>query len=146
MCIWKLKDPNTGLHKNSNYHFTVPLWVCNTHIHIDSYMRTHLQFADKQTLTGKHTDAYAKTYGQHLAQVMACCPTALCHSLNPCWLIVSKILRHSPGSNFTAISPCCEFKNCKFNITATSLRGQWVKSFWPSDVYGDLDLGQCWLR
>ena len=33
--------------------------------------------------------------GSTLAQVMACCLTALSHYLNQCWLIISKVLWHS---------------------------------------------------
>ena len=33
--------------------------------------------------------------GSTLAQVMACCPTATSHYLNQCWLIMSKVQRHS---------------------------------------------------
>ena len=36
-----------------------------------------------------------------LAQVMACCLTALSHYLNQCWLMISEVLWHSPDSNFT---------------------------------------------
>ena len=38
--------------------------------------------------------------GSTLAQVMACCLTAPSHYLNQCWLIISKVLRHSSGGNF----------------------------------------------
>ena len=40
-----------------------------------------------------------------LAQVMACCLTAPSHYLNQCWLIISKMLRHSPEGNFAGNAP-----------------------------------------
>ena len=36
-----------------------------------------------------------------LAQVMACCLTAPSHYLPQCWLMISKVLWHSPDRNFT---------------------------------------------
>ena len=36
-----------------------------------------------------------------LVQVLACCLTAPSHHLNQCWLIVSKVQRHSAERNFT---------------------------------------------
>ena len=39
--------------------------------------------------------------GSTLAQVMACCLTAPSHYLNQCWLIISKVQRHSRDGNFT---------------------------------------------
>ena len=36
-----------------------------------------------------------------LVQVMACCLMAPSHYLNQCWLIISEVLWHSPGGNFT---------------------------------------------
>ena len=66
-----------------------------------------------------------------LAQGMACCLTASSHYLNQCWLIINDILWHSPEGNWTGnaqeIYIWCEFKNCWFNITATSTRPKWVK-------------------
>ena len=38
--------------------------------------------------------------GSTLVQVMACCLMAPNHYLNQCWLIISKVLRHSPEGNF----------------------------------------------
>ena len=69
--------------------------------------------------------------GSTLAQVMAGCLTAPSHYLNQCWLLISEALWHLPGSNFTASAPTIilyyEFENYTSKITATSLRGQWVK-------------------
>ena len=44
-----------------------------------------------------------------LAQVMACCLTAPSHYLHQCWLMISEVLWHSPGSNFTESTSdiCC---------------------------------------
>ena len=39
--------------------------------------------------------------GSTLVQVMACCLTAPSHYLNQCWLIISKVQRHSSECNFT---------------------------------------------
>ena len=39
--------------------------------------------------------------GSTLAQIMACCLTAPSHYLNQCWLIISKVYRHSSECNFT---------------------------------------------
>ena len=40
-------------------------------------------------------------YESTLAQVMACCLTAPNHYLSQCWLLISKIMWHSPDSNVT---------------------------------------------
>ena len=40
-----------------------------------------------------------------LAQVMTCCLTAPSHYLNQCWLIISKVLQHSPEGNFAGNAP-----------------------------------------
>ena len=42
-------------------------------------------------------------FGSTLTQVMAWCLTAPSHYLNQCWLI-SKVLWHSPDSNYTMVS------------------------------------------
>ena len=69
--------------------------------------------------------------GSTLVQVLACCLTAPSHYLNQCWLIISEVLWHAPQRNFTAIDQVDilynELENYNFEITATSLRGQWVK-------------------
>ena len=39
--------------------------------------------------------------GSTLAQVMVCCLTAPSHYLNQCWLLISKVHRHSFEYNFT---------------------------------------------
>ena len=70
--------------------------------------------------------------GSTLAQVMACCLTAPSHYLNQCWLINNEVLWHLHEGNFTGnaqeIDPWLEFQNYQFKITATFLRGQWVKN------------------
>ena len=63
-----------------------------------------------------------------LAQVMACCLMALSKYLNPCWLFISEVLRHSHQSNFLHFQTsiwCNEFENCTLKIVP-NLRGQWV--------------------
>ena len=40
-----------------------------------------------------------------LAQVMACCLTTPSHYLNQCWIIISKVQRHSSERNFTRYTP-----------------------------------------
>ena len=42
-----------------------------------------------------------KRTGSTLAEVMAWCHQATSHYLNQCWLIISKVLWHSPEGNFT---------------------------------------------
>ena len=65
-----------------------------------------------------------------LTQVMDCCPIAPSHYPNQCWLIISRVLRPSSQSNSTVSAQLIllhnAFKNCIFQITATSPRGQWV--------------------
>ena len=60
-----------------------------------------------------------------LAQIMACCLIAPSHYLNHCWLLISKVLWHSPESNFSASDYAAtrydEFENYNFKISATSL-------------------------
>ena len=62
---------------------------------------------------------------------MACCPTAPSHYLNQCWLIISKVQRHSSQGNFTidtsAINHWNYLENYLFKITFKSPKGQWVK-------------------
>ena len=41
-------------------------------------------------------DTWQHRSGSTLVQVMACCLTAPSHYLNQCWLIISKVLWHSP--------------------------------------------------
>ena len=66
-----------------------------------------------------------------LVQVMACCLTAPSHYLNQCWLILSKVQRHSSVGNFTidtsAISHWNYLENYISKISFKSPRGQWVK-------------------
>ena len=65
-----------------------------------------------------------------LAQVMACCLTAPSHYLNQGWLMISKVLWHSPDSNFTEnthdIYCWNEFEIYQFETVVKSPRGQWV--------------------
>ena len=76
-----------------------------------------------------------------LAQAMACCLTASSHYLKQWWLIISEILWHSPGSNFTRDTSIIihwnYLENCLSRISYKSPRGQWVnrnchmdKSLW----------------
>ena len=64
---------------------------------------------------------------------LGACLMAPSHYLNQCWLIISKILWHSPQSNFTARVQAAilynEFENYTFKTSATSPCGQWVKWF-----------------
>ena len=53
-------------------------------------------------------------FGSTLAQVMACCLMAPSHYLNQCWLVISKVQKHSYEKNFTT--------------------GQWINSLWPNDA------------
>ena len=58
---------------------------------------------------------WSHRYGSTLAQIMACCLMALSHYQNQCWLIISKVLWHSPEGDFTGnvhvIYPCYDFEN-----------------------------------
>ena len=71
--------------------------------------------------------------GSTLAQVMACCLTALSHYLNQCWLIISKVQRHSSEDNFTidtsSINHWNYLENYLSKIPFKSPWGQWVKWF-----------------
>ena len=64
-----------------------------------------------------------------LVEVMAWCLAAPSHYLNQCWLIICKVLWHSPGSNFTRIVHELNlehmFRDYTFKIT-TFPRSQWV--------------------
>ena len=65
------------------------------------------------------------------AQAMACCLMAPSHYLNQCWLIISKVLRHSPEGNFTGNAPDISVSliwlwKWQITITAAFPRGQWV--------------------
>ena len=74
---------------------------------------------------------------------MACCLTAPSHYLNQCWLIICEVMWHSHESKFSAQATNLwkEFENCTFKITATFLRGQWVKLFWPCNTIWHLRIG-----
>ena len=65
-----------------------------------------------------------------LILMMACCLMVPSHYLNQCWLIIIKVLWHSPEGIFTGnakdIFPSYEFENYQFNITAASPLVQWV--------------------
>ena len=73
--------------------------------------------------------------GSTFAQVMACCLTAPSHYLNQCWLIVSKVQRHSSEGNFTidtsAMNHWNYLENYLSKISFKSPRGQWVDSHSP---------------
>ena len=62
---------------------------------------------------------------------MACRLTAPSHYWNQCWLFISEVLWYSPEDNFTrrtqAIILYNDFEKHTFEITNTSLKGQWVK-------------------
>ena len=66
----------------------------------------------------------------NIGQVMACCLLAPNHYLNQCWLLISKLLWHSPESNFIVSAQVAilynDFENYKLNIIATSPNGQWL--------------------
>ena len=52
-----------------------------------------------------------------LVYAMVCCPAALSHYLNQCWLVISKVPWHSPESNFTvnAQATTVESLECHYN-------------------------------
>ena len=52
-------------------------------------------------LLGPSDDIWRHRAGSTLAQVMACCLTALSHYLNQYWLIISQVQSQSPAGNFT---------------------------------------------
>ena len=88
-------------------------------------------------------------YGWHssestMAQVMACCLTAPSHYLNQCWLIFSEDLNDSPVGNFTGSAqdtyPWYEFGDYWFDITAPSLRGQWVNPLHAKFFRGNINI------
>ena len=59
-----------------------------------------------------------------LAQIMDYYLTAPSYYRNQCWFLISEILWHSPGNNFTMYAQATILYT--FKITATSPRGQWV--------------------
>ena len=66
---------------------------------------THLQFMNTYRYVYVNTlwpsDVIRRLdLDQPLAQVMACCLTAPSHYLNKCWLVMTSVLWHSPGSKF----------------------------------------------
>ena len=66
-----------------------------------------------------------------LAQVMVCCLTAASHYLNQCWLIISKVPRHSSEGIIMRRSEDTnlqtKIENYIFRIAFRSPRDQWVK-------------------
>ena len=73
-----------------------------------------------------------------LVQVMACCLTAPSHYLNQYWLIISRVLWHSPGGNFTEntsdIYFSYEFEN-DFKITVASPKPQRINPVLSTHSY-----------
>ena len=68
-----------------------------------------------------------------LVQSIACCSMPSYHHLNQCWIIIKGTLWHSPESNFTRnAKKFYPYRKIHFKITATSPRGQWANSLWPS--------------
>ena len=79
-----------------------------------------------------HTDArWHHRSGSTLGQLVACCLTAPSHYLKQCWHLLSDILWHSRGGNFTASAQLIilenGFQKSAFKIAAPSARGLWVK-------------------
>ena len=68
-----------------------------------------------------------------LAQVMACCLMAPSHYLNQCWLLSIEVLWHSPESKLTV------------SAKATILHNE-LTHWGLVTPFGDIDLGQHWLR
>ena len=71
--------------------------------------------------------------GSTLAQVMACCPTALSHHQNQCWFIINRDLWHLHDDNFTGNGEDIHkskmtFENYTFQIIAICPRAHWVNT------------------
>ena len=70
--------------------------------------------------------------GSTLAQVMACCLTALNHNMYQCWLIISKVQWKPLDGFFTRHTPAINYYNyLEINLSQISFkspRGQWVTS------------------
>ena len=72
-----------------------------------------------------------------LVRAMVCCLAAPSHTWNQSWLIICKVLWHSPRGNLVKnahIYPWFGFENYWLKITVTSPRGQWVNSNLNSHV------------
>ena len=71
--------------------------------------------------------------GSTMAQVMACCLTALSHYLNQFRLIMNEDLWQSPDSIFTRGTPAIywwyQLENRLSKISFKSPRGQWISDF-----------------
>ena len=71
-----------------------------------------------------------------LAQVMACCLTALSHYLSQCWLIIGEVPWHS--SQGIIIRRCEDsdqwkkIENCSFTMASRSPSGQWLNTYQSS--------------
>ena len=67
-----------------------------------------------------------------LAQVIACCLTALTHYLNQCWLIIREVPWHSSGCIIMRRSEETnqqnKIENCSFKMASRAPRGQWGMS------------------
>ena len=65
-----------------------------------------------------------------LDQVLACCLTVPSHYLNQCWLLITKLLWHSPECNFTASAKTTilyhEYENYTFEVAVPSLISKWI--------------------
>ena len=90
--------------------------------------------------------------GSTLAQVMACCMTALSHYLSQCWILISVDLWHSPENKFAVNalvdSQCNEFENCTQNFYYIS-QGPMSWYIMVKTVKGSIDLEKMhvfWLQ
>ena len=136
-------------------YYLIPCWLTNYHL-CDSLASIPLLKSWLNSL--RPSDAiWRQRSGSMLAQVMACCLTAPCHYLNPCWLVINWVQWHSSEGNFSQppitkislkitylkfhkvfpgvieneqdISSQVSFKIYTFEIAAISPRGQWVNGY-----------------
>ena len=85
-----------------------------------------IEFIDKWQTCEKYLDSLwpSDAMWRHmsiLAQVMACCLSALSHWLSKCWCFISAVLWYSPGGNSTGNAQDINHHNM-------SPRGQWINN------------------
>ena len=110
-------------------------WLCNTSRNINQkklkhwcqLLLNHIYFINSLWPTYA---IWRHISGSTLAQVIAKCLKAPSHYLNQCWLLINKVLWHSPESNSTAKVQATivhnELESYYLKITVKSPRGHCV--------------------
>ena len=116
-----------------------PHGICSCNLELVNF-QTHIKdrylkkFLWRSLVIGSLLPSDAKWWHRSrstLALVMACCLMAPSHYLNPCWLLISEVLWHSPDNNFKVSTQATNVHNEFENILLEYLTHlQWVYQHW----------------